>query len=126
MTRAASSATDKELGRRGEALAADFLKSLGHKILATNYQTPQGELDLVTLDLRAGRVCFVEVKTRRDEKFAPVESALTAAKRRHLLTAARQYLSRQAIQHTPFRFDFVAVVLPPGGAATIRHWPDCF
>jgi putative endonuclease len=55
-----------ELGRRGEDLAVDFLQRSGYEILARNWRTPTGEVDIVA---RMGAVtAIVEVKTRRPSR----------------------------------------------------------
>ena len=51
------------LGRRGEELAAEHLERLGYRIVARNYRTRFGELDLVATDEHV--LVFCEVKTRR-------------------------------------------------------------
>lgn len=49
-------------GRRGEALAAWYLRLTGWRILAQRLKTPRGEIDLIA---RRGRtLIFVEVKWR--------------------------------------------------------------
>lgn len=52
-----------QLGREGERLAAEHLIRRGFAILARNYRTRWGELDLVAFDGRT--LAFCEVKTRR-------------------------------------------------------------
>ena len=51
------------LGRLGERLAAEHFERLGYTVLARNYRTRFGELDLVAADDYT--LVFCEVKTRR-------------------------------------------------------------
>ena len=51
------------LGRLGERLAAEHLERLGYRVIARNYRTRFGELDLVVCDDEV--LVFCEVKTRR-------------------------------------------------------------
>lgn len=60
MSRARAAAESR--GRRGERLAAWYLRLKGWKVLARRAKTPRGEVDLI---VRRGRmVVFVEVKWR--------------------------------------------------------------
>jgi putative endonuclease len=79
-------------GRRGEALAAWYLRLTGWRILAQRLKTPRGEIDLIA---RRGRtLIFVEVKWRRsaallDEAIDPyrlrrVAAATEAVAHRHV------------------------------------------
>ena len=55
----------EQRGRKGELLAAWYLRLKGWRIVAQRVKTPRGEVDLVA---RRGRtVAFVEVKWRRSE-----------------------------------------------------------
>ncbi len=71
------------LARRGEDIAAAYLKSRGLEILARNWRAGHRELDIVVLDGRV--VAFVEVKARRGGPQHPLE-AITRAKRRDVRT----------------------------------------
>src|SRR5437763_5491469 len=53
----------RDVGRRGEELAADHLVRRGFSILARNFRTRWGELDIVAFDGRT--LVFCEVKSRR-------------------------------------------------------------
>ena len=53
----------RDLGRRGEQLAADHLTRRGFAILQRNYRTRLGEIDIVAFDGRT--LVFCEVKSRR-------------------------------------------------------------
>ncbi|HZI17359.1 MAG TPA: YraN family protein [Pyrinomonadaceae bacterium] len=112
------------LGRRGEELAADFLRGLGFRLAAANFKLPvgrdrrgaviQAELDLVAYEGRT--LCFVEVKTRASDRFAAPEANVDLRKQRQITRAARAYRRLLGLEAEPHRFDVVSVLLPP---------PDC-
>jgi len=118
-------ADPKLLGRWGEKRAERFLKKRGLKKLAGNFTCRRGEIDLVMVE-PDGSVVFVEVKTRADERFGPVESVVTRRKRDRLFAAARCFLARYRIEQRPFRFDVIAVVLGRSGNAQIRYYQNTF
>ncbi len=100
--------TPHALGRRGEQLACDHLRSLGFRILARNLRVPPLEIDLVALERRT--LCFVEVRTRSGSGFGTPEESIDARKRARLLRAARAALARGGWpRHERVRFDVVAV-----------------
>jgi putative endonuclease len=101
------------LGRRGEQLAVDRLQALGYTVVERNFRCPHGELDLVA---RLGDCwVFVEVRTRRGDRFGTPEASITARKRAHLIAAAQFYLQVHALDGVPWRIDLVAVALSSGG-----------
>ena len=74
-----------------------------------------GEIDLVAAD--GGTVVFVEVKWRRDASRGTPAEAVTPAKRRKLLSAARAWLAENPSGASrDVRFDVVAI---DGGAEKI-------
>jgi putative endonuclease len=95
------------LGRRGEDLAAKHLQGQGYTILARNYRTPAGELDIVAQE--GGILVFVEVKMRRSLRFGIPQEALTRAKQAHLVQAAQHYLMEREQLEREWRVDLVAV-----------------
>lgn len=76
-------------GRRGETLAAWFLRLKGYRILASRFKTPMGEIDLVAQ--RSGTLVFVEVKARRSGSLA---DAWLAVNDRRISRAAGYFLAR--------------------------------
>ncbi|MGN6487444.1 MAG: YraN family protein [Devosia sp.] len=76
-------------GRRGETLAAWFLRLKGYRILASRFKTPMGEIDLVAQ--RFGTLVFVEVKARRSGSLA---DAWLAVNDRRIARAAGYFLAR--------------------------------
>ncbi|MDB5539381.1 MAG: YraN family protein [Devosia sp.] len=91
-------------GRRGEALAAWYLRLKGYRIVAARVKTPVGEIDLVAR--RFGLTAFVEVKARRGR--AEEAIALEAVNTRRISRAAQYYVARYpALAETPLRFDVI-------------------
>lgn len=111
-------------GALGEVLAARYLRDRGLPILAANYRTRFGEIDIVSQE--KGLLLFVEVKTRSPGMIAlPVESVDTE-KQRKLSLAAAQYL-RGEPPNTPSRFDIIEVYLDENQKCVeIRHVPNAF
>ena len=109
------------MGRRGEALAAEHLLARGYVLVASNFKLGvgrnrrgalvQNEIDIVAYD--GPVLCFVEVKTRRSDRFAAPEANVDLRKQRQVTRAARAYRRLLGLEGAPRRYDVVAVVLPP-------------
>ena len=106
----------KLLGRWGEGLVAADLRKKGCTILAAGWRCRMGELDLVASDGRYIR--FVEVKLRKDDRFAQAREAVDRRKQSKLRVTAQLYLAWHPTQLQP-RFD-VAEVYAPEGTATLK------
>jgi putative endonuclease len=114
---------DNSSGAAGERAAAEYLEGEGCEILAQNYRSRFGEIDLIVRDGRY--LVFVEVKTRKPgAKVGPLE-AVSPAKRRRIVRTALMYLRGGAVRLQP-RFDVVAVSFAKGGAASVRHLKNAF
>ncbi len=116
-------ARHNDLGKRGEALARQYLEQKGWHILAVNWRSGKAEIDLVA---RVGKVLvFVEVKTRRSARSGPPDAAVTRAKARRLTAAAAMFMDE--VGHDgEVRFDVVSVLLPPGQGPRLHHIEDAF
>ena len=111
-----------KLGRRGEQLCAALLKHKGMVILARNFRTSYGELDIVARD--GGTLVFVEVKTlRKICKYRPIDNYKVRQMRRNI-RAAHEYVRLVEAMHMPLRFDFTEVILPEFGFMKIYHYKD--
>src|SRR3954454_25022441 len=89
-------------GELGETIAEQHLQHRGYRILARNFRTRFGELDLVAADERT--LVFCEVKTRLSGSSrgpaAPLD-AIGARKRERLRRMARQWLAEGGFRGTP-------------------------
>ena len=101
-----------EFGRWGEKFAVRFLKRQGYRIIARNYVSPVGEIDVVARDGR--ELVFVEVKSRTSGEFGGPLGAVGRAKRRKITQAARSYLARHRLDECPCRFDVVGITRVEG------------
>ncbi|MFH0790547.1 MAG: YraN family protein [Candidatus Omnitrophota bacterium] len=97
-----------DFGKAGENRAEVFLKQNGYKILVRNYRTKLGEIDLIAKDKNT--VCFIEVKTRLDNKFGLPVEAITNTKQRQIIKTATVYLKENNLLEKRARFDVVSVI----------------
>jgi putative endonuclease len=99
--------TRRALGHRGEALAAQRLKSLGYTIRERNWRCRVGELDIIAE--KDGVLVFVEVRTRRGERFGTPEESITPIKQAKLREVALTYLDEHDESDRNWRIDVVAI-----------------
>ncbi len=99
--------TRAELGQKGERIAAQYYINEGYTLLAHNYRTRMGELDLI---LRKGSLVVVcEVKTRTSAYKAPPAAAVDYHKQQRFVRAAQRYLQLSHQSECNVRFDVVEV-----------------
>ena len=107
------------LGKVGEAYAAAYLDQIGYQLVAANFQIAVGrnlrgavvnaEIDLIAYD--GPTLCFIEVKTRASDWFAPPQVNVDRRKRRQIARAATAYRRMLQIEDEPYRYDVVTVIL---------------
>lgn len=95
------------LAKAGEEDAAGLLKQNGYRIIARNYKTRLGEIDIVAFDGDA--VCFVEVKTRSSRRFGLPQEAVSGIKQRQIAKAALCFIKEKNFFNRRARFDVVSV-----------------
>jgi putative endonuclease len=101
------SKTQVELGQKGERIAVSFLKNEGYRIIAVNYRTRLGQIDIVAKD--KGTICFVEVKTRKSQRFGKPAEAVGVFKQRKISQVALAFLKQNGLLNSPARFDVVSI-----------------
>lgn len=82
----------RETGAIGERHAAALLEARGCEVISRNWRCQAGEIDLVVVD-PAGRLRFVEVRTRTGSGFGTPAESVTHDKRRRIRRLATQWLS---------------------------------
>ena len=111
----------QQLGTRGEQLAATALIAAGYRIIMPDVRLHSGQIDLVAEE--GGDIVFVEVKTRRAGGYGTPAEAVNAAKQRHLIAAAQEYLMQQNLLDLSWQIDVVSILLThgPPQIEIIRH-----
>jgi putative endonuclease len=104
-------------GQAAEARAARYLEAQGLKIIARNYRSRYGEIDLIAHD--GATVVFVEVRARRSAAFGGAAASITAAKRDKLTRTALAWLAAQG-RNPRCRFDAVLLTGEAGAVEWIR------
>jgi putative endonuclease len=114
----------KRLGDFGEDHAAHLLAGQGHQIIARGWRCTAGEIDLVTLD--GEELVFVEVRTRRGERYGSPEESIAGAKAARLLRLGDYFLqAHPAHERRIWRIDLVAIVLDRAGRLVrVAHHPN--
>ena len=98
-------------GKKGEKIAAAYLKKNGYRIIEINFRCPIGEIDIVAKE--KNDLVFVEVKTRKSIDLGYPEQAVGIRKQKKMSQLALWYLQKRKIADTNARFDVVAVTLIP-------------
>ncbi|MBP5458984.1 MAG: YraN family protein [Clostridia bacterium] len=83
--------TKNGLGNLGEDYACDVLEALDYEVLARNFRSRFGEVDIIARKDRF--LCFVEVKTRSQGALGRPAAAVTASKQRKILLTAEYYIT---------------------------------
>ena len=114
-------AAHNELGKWGEALAAEFVEKQGYEILERDWKSGHHDLDIIARD--EDTLVIIEVKTRRNRLFGDPEEAIDYKKRLSLQSAINHYVKLHHIK-IPVRFDVISIVGMIGSTPEIDHIKD--
>ena len=113
-------------GAWGEALVAEYLRKKKYNLVAVNYRSRFGEIDLIAENKHY--LVFVEVKLRKSADFAAAREYVNRRKQDKIRITASIYLSQHPTKLQP-RFDVVEVYCPQGRATVdpkINHLEGAF
>lgn len=108
-------------GYQAEDRLAAYLQDEGHRILARNYSTRYGEIDIIYVEKDTGDLVFGEVKYRQDETYGEPYEYVSSAKLRRIEYAATHFLEFQ----TKGEFKNVRIdVFSIKGDFDLEHYKD--
>jgi len=97
----------RQKGNQAEDMAAAHLKNLGYKILARNYTTKEGEVDIIARYKNA--LVFIEVKARANNTYGGGLAAVGGAKQAKITKAAIAYIKENKPKFDAIMFDIIAI-----------------
>jgi len=112
---------NREVGKRGEEIAEEYLVKKGYKILEKNYSTKFGEIDLIAT--KDSVLVFIEVKLKQTEDFGTPEEMIGTLKLAQVQRMAEFYLMDNpdvAKKYDSYRIDAVCIV----GNDRITHYEN--
>jgi putative endonuclease len=96
------------IGRKGENLARVFLRKKGFNIIAHNFRSRFGEIDLILRKKQAFR--FVEVKYRQSDEYGLPQESVQKIKQAKIRKTAVLWLKlRQLPMDSEVHFDVLAI-----------------
>lgn len=95
-------------GIKGEQVICNIIRERGFNILERNVREKFAEIDIVAKD--GETLCFIEVRTRKNDNLGHPAETITPAKKRGIRRAAEAYLAKRKIELCPVRFDVATII----------------
>jgi len=95
-------------GSTGESMAETYLLKQGFTILQKNWRHSHWEVDIIAQ--KNNILHFIEVKTRRTEKYGQPEDAVSDKKIQNLINASEEYLYLHP-QWKRIQFDILSILI---------------
>jgi putative endonuclease len=113
-----------KLGQSGEKIGRKIISDLGYKIIATNYRTQRGEIDIIAWD--KDELVFVEVKRYSFRNYNTPLGAISKKKRRGLVYTAKKFLFDSDISDVYCRFDVLSIYYKENKEVVVEHTKNAF
>lgn len=112
-----------DMGRKGEAIAVDYITDKGYRILDTNWRHGHKEIDIIAR--LNDEIVVIEVKTRAENYAEEPWEAVTPSKIRNIVEVADVWLR---INHVDLetRFDVISILINKDGSHTLEHFEGAF
>jgi len=96
------------LGKKGEKLAVEAMEAAGMSIIARNFRSMHGEIDIVAIDKET--IVFIEVKTWSIYSIEELQYSLNKKKQYRIIETAKYFLSEhRKYSKMAIRFDVVFI-----------------
>ncbi len=112
----------KAQGNVGEQLIARYLEKKGYTVIARNYQTRSGEIDLIAQ--KDDTIAFIEVKWRKNDEIDPT-TVISYSKQKKIIATARHFIAHNDNDEIIYRFD-VGIVCAKNDTPYISYISNAF
>jgi putative endonuclease len=107
-------------GKKGEDIAVRLFEEAGFRILARNFRSKAGEIDIIADD--HGTLVFAEVKSWSAYGMENLEYSVNIKKQKKIIQTANIFLeSHREYSNNQVRFDIVFI-----GSGFVRHLASAF
>lgn len=106
------------IGKWAEEQAVQYLENQGLTILARNYRTKDGEIDIVALE--ENTLVLIEVKCRKASQSKWCEDAISPQKIKRILKTAERYIEENKILFQEMRVDVIWLIRSKN-SVQLRH-----
>jgi len=116
----------RQRGKWGEKVAHEYLSKNNYKVIATEFRSRFGEIDIIAKNKEY--LVFVEVKTRKNAAFAHAREYVGKVKQRKMIATAKYWLAIRPTGLQP-RFDVIEIYTKNEAATTspeIIHIENAF
>ena len=115
------------IGKKGEAIAAEWLEQNGYSILARNWRNRTGEIDIIAREKDC--IVFAEVKTLLHTNTEDLDIIINKKKQAKICQTAKHFLANNRKYNTMYiRFDVIILQSNPflTQPPEIVHLKDAF
>lgn len=113
----------KSVGNAGEDKACTWLCAHGYEIIARNWRTRRGEIDIIAYT--QDTLVFAEVKTLPSGNLETLSHELDGRKQKRIVETAKLFLSNhRKYSNSMVRFDVLVVDMP--GREAVYHIENAF
>ena len=115
-------AIHNDLGKKGEAIAVEFLQKNNYQILERNWRFKKAEIDVIAK--KNDVLAVVEVKTRSSNYFGNPQDFVNPKKIKLMVLAMNEYILKNNLD-IELRFDIIAITKNKS-SFNVEHFQDAF
>ena len=97
------------IGMYGEEAVSNYLERCGCEIIARNFRTPKGEIDIIFQE--GDNIVFGEVKSRTNMRYGRPSESVDSRKRNQIITVSKQFLCQSNKFDLEIRYDVFEVFI---------------